>query len=86
MSFLLPLNLVSFFLVLVRVFVANFFSLFSSYINFCIRIAGGLGALLTWLPVKAYRPCPNFIDNGGDYKRAGQPLDEIAFGRDSTYK
>ena len=50
-----------------------------------LRIAGGLGAVLPWLPVKAYRPCPNFINNGGYYERQGQPLDEIAFGRDSTY-
>jgi hypothetical protein len=49
------------------------------------RIAGGLGAVLPWLPVKAYRPCPNFIDRGGTYQRSGQGLDEIAFGRDSTY-
>ena len=50
------------------------------------RIAGGLGAVVTWLPIKAYRPCPNFIDRGGNYKRTGQPLDEIAFGRDQKYK
>jgi hypothetical protein len=49
------------------------------------RIAGGLGAVLPWLPVKAYRPCPNFVDRGGVYQRSGQGLDEIAFGRDSTY-
>jgi len=50
------------------------------------RIAGGLGAVLPWLPIKAYRPCPNFIDRGGDYQRSGQGLDEIAFGRDSTFR
>mmetsp|Transcript_28174 Transcript_28174/g.42625 ORF Transcript_28174/g.42625 Transcript_28174/m.42625 type:complete len:115 (+) Transcript_28174:103-447(+) len=49
------------------------------------RIMGGIGLLLPWWPIKAYRPCPNFIEQGGKYIRTGQPLDEIAFGRDSTY-
>ena len=50
------------------------------------RIAGGLGAVIDWFPVKAYRPCPNFVDRGGNYQRSGQGLDEIAFSRDSTFK
>eukprot|EP00980_Cylindrotheca_fusiformis_P012726 scaffold3108_cov152-Cylindrotheca_fusiformis.AAC.17 len=50
------------------------------------RIVGGLGAVLPWLPVKAYRPCPNLVERGGSYSRSGQGLDEIAFGRDSTFK
>jgi len=45
------------------------------------RIAGGIGAVISWIPIKAYRPCPNFIENGGQYTRTGQSLDEIAFGR-----
>jgi hypothetical protein len=49
------------------------------------RIAGGIGAVLPWIPIKAYRPCPNFINRGGFYERAGQGLDEIAFGRDSSF-
>lgn len=49
------------------------------------RIEGGIGTILTFWPIKAYRPCPNFIENGGFYSRAGQGLDEIAFGRDSKY-
>lgn len=49
------------------------------------RILGGIGALLPWIPIKAYRPCPNFIEAGGTYQRSGQGLDEIAFGRDSTF-
>mmetsp|Transcript_4880 Transcript_4880/g.5860 ORF Transcript_4880/g.5860 Transcript_4880/m.5860 type:complete len:128 (+) Transcript_4880:95-478(+) len=49
------------------------------------RILGGIGVILPWWPIKAYRPCPNFINAGGRYVRTGQPLDEIAFGRDSTY-
>jgi hypothetical protein len=49
------------------------------------RILGGIGVLLPWWPIKAYRPCPNFIERGGTYQRSGQGLDEIAFGRDSTF-
>lgn len=49
------------------------------------RIGGGIGAVLDWWPIKAYRPCPNFIERGGFYQRSGQGLDEIAFGRDSTF-
>lgn len=50
------------------------------------RILGGIGVVLDWWPIKAYRPCPNFIENGGRYVRSGQGLDEIAFGRDSTFQ
>jgi len=49
------------------------------------RILGGIAVVLPWWPIKAYRPCPDFIDRGGKYTRIGQPLDEIAFGRDSSY-
>lgn len=49
------------------------------------RILGGIGVVLPWWPIKAYRPCPNFIAAGGQYQRSGQGLDEIAFGRDSTF-
>mmetsp|Transcript_33520 Transcript_33520/g.47618 ORF Transcript_33520/g.47618 Transcript_33520/m.47618 type:complete len:130 (-) Transcript_33520:1007-1396(-) len=49
------------------------------------RILGGIGVVLPWWPIKAYRPCPKFIENGGKYIRSGQALDEIAFGRDSTF-
>eukprot|EP00565_Helicotheca_tamesis_P003759 CAMPEP_0185723710 /NCGR_PEP_ID=MMETSP1171-20130828/457_1 /TAXON_ID=374046 /ORGANISM="Helicotheca tamensis, Strain CCMP826" /LENGTH=137 /DNA_ID=CAMNT_0028391455 /DNA_START=28 /DNA_END=441 /DNA_ORIENTATION=+ len=49
------------------------------------RILGGIAVILPWWPIKAYRPCPNFINAGGRYIRSGQPLDEIAFGRDSSY-
>mmetsp|Transcript_29499 Transcript_29499/g.45026 ORF Transcript_29499/g.45026 Transcript_29499/m.45026 type:complete len:128 (-) Transcript_29499:2-385(-) len=45
------------------------------------RILGGIPLILPWWPIKPYRPCPNFIANGGQYSRIGQPLDEIAFGR-----
>ena len=50
------------------------------------RILGGIGTVLEWWPIKAYRPCPNLIERGGRYDRAGQGLDEIAFGRDSTFQ
>lgn len=58
---------------------------------FCIiliikSILGGIGTVLEWWPIKAYRPCPNFIERGGRYVRSGQGLDEIAFGRDSTFQ
>mmetsp|Transcript_11406 Transcript_11406/g.13008 ORF Transcript_11406/g.13008 Transcript_11406/m.13008 type:complete len:141 (-) Transcript_11406:391-813(-) len=45
------------------------------------RILGGIGVVLTWWPIKAYRPCPEFVNSGGQYTRKGQALDEIAFGR-----
>ena len=43
------------------------------------RILGGIGTVLVWWPIKAFRPCPNFVERGGQYQRAGQGLDEIAF-------
>ena len=49
------------------------------------RIEGGIGVILKFWPIKAYRPCPKLIENGGFYQRSGQGLDEIAFGRDSRY-
>lgn len=47
------------------------------------RILGGLGAVpgFSWFPIKAYRPCPAFVEAGGRYKRQGQSLEEVAFGR-----
>ena len=55
------------------------------YLTHSRRIEGGIGVVLTWWPIKAFRPCPNFIERGGVYQRSGQGLDEIAFGRDSTF-
>lgn len=48
------------------------------------RIQGGIGTIpgFSWWPIKVFRPCPGFIDAGGQYKRRGQSLDEFAFGRD----
>jgi len=48
------------------------------------RIIGGMGAVpgFGWWPIKAYRPCPNFTKSGQTYKRKGQNLDKIMFGRE----
>jgi hypothetical protein len=48
------------------------------------RVIGGLGAVVDWWPIKAYRPCPELAKAKRQYKRSGQSLDEIAFGRVST--
>lgn len=48
------------------------------------RIIGGLGAVVAWWPIKAYRPCPDFLKAKKTYRRAGQSLEEIAFGRKRT--
>lgn len=45
------------------------------------RVAGGMGAVVDWWPIKAYRPCPHLIAARKSYTRKGQSLDEIAFGR-----
>ena len=47
------------------------------------RIIGGMGSLpgFGWWPIKAYRPCPNFVQSGQQYKRKGQITDDIMFGR-----
>ena len=46
------------------------------------RIQGGMGAipLFAWWPIKAYRPCPGLIDNGGVYTRKGQDVNAILWG------
>ncbi|KAL5998929.1 hypothetical protein ACLOJK_009877 [Asimina triloba] len=48
------------------------------------RIQGGIGAVpgFGWWPIKAYRPCPGFVACGGRYRRRGQSMDEVAFGRE----
>ncbi|CAM9973650.1 unnamed protein product, partial [Hapterophycus canaliculatus] len=45
------------------------------------RISGGVGALLPWLPIKAYRPCPAFTEAKYKYTRQGQSLNEVVFAR-----
>mmetsp|Transcript_33138 Transcript_33138/g.76369 ORF Transcript_33138/g.76369 Transcript_33138/m.76369 type:complete len:145 (-) Transcript_33138:2134-2568(-) len=47
------------------------------------RVAGGLGAIFDWMPIKAYRPCPNLIKKGGNYQRVGQGLDDLTKGGSS---
>ncbi|KAJ9173738.1 hypothetical protein P3X46_016847 [Hevea brasiliensis] len=47
------------------------------------RIQGGIATFpgFGWWPIKAYRPCPGFVASGGRYRRQGQSMDEVAFGR-----
>eukprot|EP00903_Cladosiphon_okamuranus_P015740 g14528.t1 len=45
------------------------------------RISGGVGALVPWLPIKAYRPCPAFTAAKYKYTRQGQSLNEVVFAR-----
>ncbi|XP_020234845.1 uncharacterized protein LOC109814746 [Cajanus cajan] len=47
------------------------------------RIQGGIATVpgFGWWPIKAYRPCPAFVASGGRYRRQGQSMDEVAFGR-----
>ncbi|PON68996.1 Lin-54-like [Trema orientale] len=47
------------------------------------RIQGGIATIpgFGWWPIKAYRPCPGFLAAGGRYRRSGQSMDEVAFGR-----
>ncbi|KAF3517699.1 hypothetical protein DY000_02061162 [Brassica cretica] len=47
------------------------------------RIQGGIATVpgFGWWPIKAYRPCPGFVEAGGRYRRIGQSMDEVAFGR-----
>ncbi|OIW20171.1 hypothetical protein TanjilG_05702 [Lupinus angustifolius] len=47
------------------------------------RIQGGIATVpgFGWWPIKAYRPCPGFVAAGGRYRRQGQSMDEVAFGR-----
>ncbi|KAA8528220.1 hypothetical protein F0562_035529 [Nyssa sinensis] len=50
------------------------------------RIQGGIATVpgFGWWPIKAYRPCPGFVASGGRYRRRGQSMDEVAFGRGET--
>ncbi|KAL0906172.1 hypothetical protein M5K25_024643 [Dendrobium thyrsiflorum] len=47
------------------------------------RIQGGIATIrgFGWWPIKAFKPCPGFVASGGRYRRHGQSLDEVAFGR-----
>ncbi|MED6145880.1 hypothetical protein PIB30_029365 [Stylosanthes scabra] len=50
------------------------------------RMQGGIATIpgFGWWPIKAYRPCPGFVASGGRYRRYGQSMDEVAFGRGPT--
>ncbi|CAA7028379.1 unnamed protein product [Microthlaspi erraticum] len=52
------------------------------------RIQGGIATVpgFGWWPIKAYRPCPAFVEAGGRYRRIGQSMDEVAFGRGGDSK
>ena len=43
------------------------------------RVVGGVGAVLPWWPVKAYRPCPKLGEAGLQYTRKGQALNDVLF-------
>ncbi|KAK9816576.1 hypothetical protein WJX72_002142 [[Myrmecia] bisecta] len=45
------------------------------------RVAGGIGAVAPWWPIKAYRPCPTAAKMGVKYSRKGQITDDMLFGR-----
>ncbi|DBA94809.1 hypothetical protein WJX77_004797 [Trebouxia sp. C0004] len=45
------------------------------------RIAGGLGAVVGWFPIKAYRPCPAAVKGNISYIRKGQITDDVLFGK-----
>lgn len=44
------------------------------------RMQGGIATVpgLGWWPIKAYRPCPQFVASGGQYRRQGQSMDQVA--------
>lgn len=50
------------------------------------RVAGGLGAVAAWFPIKAYRPCPAAAKAGVLYTRKGQITDQMLFGRQKQKK
>ncbi|KAL5719088.1 hypothetical protein ACHQM5_011913 [Ranunculus cassubicifolius] len=47
------------------------------------RIQGGIATVpgFGWWPIKAFRPCPGLVESGGRYRRRGQSMDEVAWGR-----
>ncbi|KAL1569192.1 hypothetical protein AAHA92_00701 [Salvia divinorum] len=46
------------------------------------RIQGGIATVpgFGWWPIKAYRPCPAYLQSGGRYRRTGQSMDEVVSG------
>eukprot|EP01038_Epipyxis_sp_PR26KG_P008323 gene8323-11264_t len=50
------------------------------------KIQGGIATvpLLSWWPIKVYRPCPSYLKAGYQYKREGQTMDQVLFSEPST--
>lgn len=50
------------------------------------RVMGGLASIpgFGWWPIKAYRPCTEYVKAGNVYQRQGQSLDEVAFGKKAS--
>lgn len=50
------------------------------------KIQGGIATipLLSWWPIKVYRPCPAYLQAGYVYRREGQTLEQVLFSEPST--
>lgn len=50
------------------------------------KIQGGIATfpLLSWWPIKVFRPCPAYLEAGYQYKREGQTMDQVLFSEPST--
>lgn len=50
------------------------------------KIQGGIATvpLLSWWPIKVYRPCPSYLQAGYVYRREGQTLEQVLFSEPST--
>jgi len=44
-------------------------------------MAGGMGAVVDWWPIRAYKPCDELAKAGKSYQRKGQITDEMLFGK-----
>ena len=40
--------------------------------------------LLSWWPIKVFRPCPSYLAAGYVYRREGQTMDQVLFSEPST--
>jgi hypothetical protein len=47
------------------------------------KIQGGIGTVLTWWPIKVFRPCPSYLAAGYQYRREGQTMDQVLFSEPS---
>lgn len=50
------------------------------------KIQGGIATIpiLSWWPIKVYRPCPAYLQAGYVYRREGQTLEQVLFSEPST--